>query len=265
MAVALAAGMTSRTAAWLLLLLAPASASAFNLEHDGSGNRVVLAAKELTFRLPAKLPRGITAEQAKTAIEAAASAWAQASGVTVKVVPGAADAEPGYSRTGQNYNDILFIDHDWKWDAGAVGVALLAVDEVSHTIRGADILLNATEYEFAVLDGTSKPDTGFAYDLQNVVTHEMGHVLGLAHSTAPDAAMYGASARGEVSKRVLASDDWDGAQLLYQAPGGSSEPVGCATAPGRCPALLWALFGLPLLALRRRNPHDGAPKSTAER
>jgi hypothetical protein len=265
MAVALAAGMNSRIATCFLLLLAPASAFAFNLEHDGSGDRIVLPSKELTFRLPTRLPPGISAEQAKTAIEAAASAWSEASGVTIKIVPGAADAVPGYSRTAQNYNDILFIDDDWRWDVGAVGVALLAVEELSHTIRHVDILLNATEYEFAVLDGTSKPGTGIAYDLQNAVTHEMGHALGLAHSDVVEAAMYGASTRGEVSKRVLASDDWDGAQLLYQEPDGSARAMGCATAAGRGTPSLWALFGLPLLALRRRNSHNGAHNGTVER
>lgn len=49
-------------------------------------------------------------------------------------------------------------------------------------------------------------------DVQNVVTHEAGHVLGLAHSSDPTATMYASSIEGETTKRTLAPDDIQTAQ-----------------------------------------------------
>lgn len=51
-------------------------------------------------------------------------------------------------------------------------------------------------------------------DLQSVVTHEIGHLIGLAHSPVEDAIMYPSIAPGEV-KLQLQLDDIQGAQALY--------------------------------------------------
>ncbi|KAI5083771.1 hypothetical protein GOP47_0003514 [Adiantum capillus-veneris] len=51
-------------------------------------------------------------------------------------------------------------------------------------------------------------------DLQSVVIHEIGHLLGLAHSPVEDAIMYPSIAPGQV-KLQLQADDIQGAQALY--------------------------------------------------
>lgn len=53
-------------------------------------------------------------------------------------------------------------------------------------------------------------------DLQSVVTHEIGHLIGLAHSPVEDAIMYPSIAPGQV-KLQLQLDDIAGAQALYGA------------------------------------------------
>ncbi|MCO5602709.1 hypothetical protein L7F22_056846 [Adiantum nelumboides] len=65
-------------------------------------------------------------------------------------------------------------------------------------------------------------------DLQSVVVHEIGHLLGLAHTPVEDAIMYPSIAPGQV-KLQLQADDIQGAQALY---GANPNYKADSTAPG---------------------------------
>jgi MYXO-CTERM domain-containing protein len=81
------------------------------------------------------------------------------------------------------------------------------------------------------------------YDLQNTLTHEIGHFLGLAHpcgsgsgspevpctSTYADRTMYPFEVPGEIAKRTLAADDVAGICALY--PGPAAAAVSSLRAP----------------------------------
>lgn len=109
-------------------------------------------------------------------------------------------------------------------------------------------------------------------DVQNVATHEAGHVLGLGHSLDPTATMYASSPLGETSKRTLALDDVNGICAIYPfgatsvcyGPGlvAPRPPSACRSASSGCGcgtagADGWPALLLPLL--RRRRQYTTAP------
>ena len=56
---------------------------------------------------------------------------------------------------------------------------------------------------------------GGGYDIQGVATHEVGHALGLGHSTSGAATMWPSSNYGGEEERSIASDDIAGLQAIY--------------------------------------------------
>ena len=75
-----------------------------------------------------------------------------------------------------------------------------------YELNEVDIALNANK------PWSTTGDTN-AYDVKSVVLHEVGHLLGLDHSSDTDAVMYGYIGEGEL-KRSLTQDDIDGAIYL---------------------------------------------------
>ena len=137
---------------------------------------------------------------------------------------------------------------DWKWNVGAVATTVITLSRATHQILEADIAFNVKHTGFAVVV-PGQPTVN--YDVQNAMTHELGHALGLAHNALRDTVMYPSSTPGEISKRALAADDLEGLRFLYGAPAVVAEEAvqGCSTA-GSAP---FALAALMMGALLRRR------------
>lgn len=95
---------------------------------------------------------------------------------------------------------------------------LLAFNAETGELLDVDILLNAAEWRFQTCAVANCVGDDFeALDLQNVLAHEVGHLLGLAHpGIAPqDATMFRSQVPGETQKRSLHPDDIAGFCALY--------------------------------------------------
>lgn len=158
-------------------------------------------------------------------------------------------------------NRIVFRESEWPSDLEpeALAITTLVYRRSSGEILDADIDLNAVHLAWSA---DAVPPAG-ATDVENTITHELGHLLGFAHTGDPSASMYGGSEPGDIAKRDLAPDDIDAVCFVY--PRGFITPMGDGPRPplasgcavgerGSVLAVALALLGLVAAALRRRRP-----------
>ena len=167
-----------------------------------------------------------------------------------------------FNERGRNVNTIAFVN-DWSSRTNAMGEPLdpgaIALTVVwfprSGLILDADILINEAQGPFAtcLASGCIGPDANAA-DLESILTHEVGHFIGIAHSEVPTATMVATYPRGSIDNRTLEVDDQQAVCTIY-APGTlgtvcNYEPLtglelncepdvlvgNCATAHGRTPS-----------------------------
>lgn len=130
-----------------------------------------------------------------------------------------------FNKTGPNVNVVLFQDTMWKYrgiDATLAKTSVTYSDETGE-IFDADIEVNTAFNDMTITDVAGEVDT----DLQAVLTHEVGHFIGLAHSPDFDAVMFGSYTPQSTSQRVLGADDIAAVCATYPA----SKASFCNTEP----------------------------------
>lgn len=106
--------------------------------------------------------------------------------------------------------DVVFVSSGWPYENDAVGRTVIEFYQNSGWVSGATLLLNAQHYVLS-----RNPDET-EVDLTAVLTHEIGHVLALAHSSAPGSTMESETTTAFASEiRTLAHDDEVGLCALY--------------------------------------------------
>ena len=116
--------------------------------------------------------------------------------------------------SGINHQDEHFIvsfDTSWSEDPDILALTYTWSNSEGEIVH-FDIEVNAEDHDWSI-DGDANK-----HDLQNTITHEFGHVLGLDHSTIPDATMSPSAPTGELSKRELHEDDLLGYKIIYPEP-----------------------------------------------
>lgn len=239
------------------LLCGARSASAYVLKQDSSGSPVQWS-KSVEFVVDRNAAVRFNEPEAFGAIQAAVTAISHATpGLQLSVRQGTTKGL-GYDDHGPNQNEVVIPD-TWDFDKNSIAVTVLTVDSKSHRILDADIAFNKVHRKFRVLE-KSQPGVGEYDDIQNVVTHELGHALGLAHNEADtQAVMYPGARRGEINKRTLTTDDEDGLLLLYPATGasaldgtGADPQTGCGSTSGGVDSGFLALLAAATLISKRR-------------
>jgi hypothetical protein len=124
--------------------------------------------------------------------------------------PDSACKASGYSDAGPNINLILFQDFDFPYRGEDNTLAKTTVTfDSTGAILDADIEVNAAFNELTV------SDSRVVYDLESILTHEIGHFIGLAHSPVPEATMFASYETGQSSLRSLEPDDVDALCAVY--------------------------------------------------
>ncbi len=127
------------------------------------------------------------------------------------------DAAADDARTDYDMDDIHLVIWDEDGSSGLFppGSGVLALTPILATlsdgeILDADIVLNGA-FTFTT-DPAEHPDR---FDVQSVVTHEAGHMLGFDHAGGPLATLYSAIPAGTVHTRALTRDEVAAASTVY--------------------------------------------------
>lgn len=135
-------------------------------------------------------------------------------------------------------NRILWREVAWPEEISPQTLAITTTVYRRSTgqILDADVDLNGVHHAWTTTDDPATVQT----DAENTITHELGHLLGLAHTFDPETTMYPESDPGDLSKRTLADDDIAGLCFIYPegllTPGAPDLPgrslTSCAARPG---------------------------------
>lgn len=121
-----------------------------------------------------------------------------------------------FNKDGPNLNVVMFQDGEWKYRGvdGTLAKTTVTYDNDTGEIFDADIEVNTADNTMSITDDGKK----IQYDLQAIMTHEVGHFIGLAHSPRPEAVMYASYSPGTTGQRTLHKDDIAALCGIY-APG----------------------------------------------
>lgn len=247
-----------------LLAARPAAAYVRSLTDGGAACKWPQSCVRMTF-FPDDLVGMMTRDEIAGAISAAAATWSKSSDPCTYLdltVSSSSDPTPRAINDGKN--NIIFRTTSWckltatgecnptmPYDAAALALTTVSAGTSSGIIRDADLEVNAAS-RYLWADLVIHPELRAAgqsfYDLQNAVTHELGHVIGLDHTCyldppplidnngqpTPDCVrappdvlattMRSSSKAGDVDMRDLAPDDQRGVCEIYPA---SQDPMTC--------------------------------------
>ncbi len=128
-----------------------------------------------------------------------------------------------YNSGAANANIILFQDTKWNYSGvdNTLAKTTVTFDDTTGEILDADIEVNHAYNDITVSDDVVK------YDLQSILTHEIGHFVGLDHSDDPSATMFASYDPGSIELRSIEPDDVAAACAAYPP----ERVAKCATAP----------------------------------
>jgi hypothetical protein len=195
-----------KTILTLFLLFSAMSVRAYVLTrgNDKSYIRWPTSTPNLTFYVNPANNDGITDADVLSIVSSSASEWSSNSALNIGIIPTTVTGLDGRNEISFSSSSLYFSG------TGVVGVTNVAFREQDGAILETDILLNDSIYFYGSSTLlTSDPSQDY---LGNVLSHELGHSIGLGHSQVHSTTMFYKLYKGQHS---VEHDDIAGAQVYY--------------------------------------------------
>ena len=184
------------------LLAAPASA--FDVDRMESGIPLHFAHMPVVVYFKPAAQGTLTPAQEETALLAALTSWNNVPGTRLQLVYG------GIVTDKPLFDVYVAFDPEYKSIGGDVPGGTQRFAGADGAMTRAEIHLNSRQFHWTTKASAA---TGTTADLQAVLTHQLGHALGLGHSRDANAAMY--FYKTSAAGRTLAADDAKAARFAY--------------------------------------------------
>jgi len=161
---------------------------------------------------------GVSASAVTSAIQNAAAAWSMQSHANVLLYY--MGQTSGTSAVSNGKNEVFFR----QATSGSIAQTFRWWNATTNQLIDADVVFYDSSWKF--FGGNSGCSNGFY--IQEIATHELGHALGLDHSSVSTATMYPGSPYCNLSKESLDADDIAGIEKLYPSSGGSTTTTNSA-------------------------------------
>ncbi len=207
------------------------SAMAHTSNKSDSGQELFWPSSSLNLRV-GNSSKSLTGTQVNTILQSSLNQWNPASSASISV-------------NGASRNSLTFSQNSNIFGSGVVGVTQISYGSSGDIIQ-ADIILNERNYTFT----TTPSDTlGSTVYLGDVLTHELGHFVGLSHSEVLESTMFYSAFRGQAT---ISEDDKAGIRSKYN---GSSQVIQGRVAGGKN----IGVFGAHVIAF---SANDGSVQSS---
>lgn len=175
------------------------------------GVALAWSAPELSWNLHAAGSADVTDGSHSVAVEKAFQSWESVAGTALRFTRGP-DLAVGPDGAGH----VVMFDESNETGYFPLGTGIVALTPISYElgsgrILDADVVFNARDYAWST-DGT--PGT---FDVQDVLTHEIGHFIGLDHSPGIGASMWPYVSMNQWLHRSLTLDDRSGAIAIAES------------------------------------------------
>jgi hypothetical protein len=198
-----------------ILLVILGTAQAWEAKTNASGEELHWADSNVHFSVNTSGSHGLSESEVREAISDSATSW------NIGNLTFTNDGDT--KNKGADYSDeihsISFSDN-WTEDPQVLALTYTWSTNDGNIVH-FDMEINSEHHSWGT-EGSANE-----YDLQNAITHEFGHAIGLNHSEEENATMAPSAVVGEMEKRDLHSDDVDGYTHLYSEAnnGGGEEEV----------------------------------------
>jgi hypothetical protein len=188
---------------YFLLGIVPCGEASANTDvlRTLTGRTIRWVYRDIPIGLDATAPnRTVSPDGVRDALRAAVEVWNEIPELPIRFV---------LTTTHQPAVRVRFCHTSWHGDMDDLGKAVFTADVETGEVSSAVVEIN--ECDRAFLPPEQAQDGRF--DLQAVLTHELGHVLGLGHSSNPESLMY--TRGGTAGTRTPKTDDRAAIALVY--------------------------------------------------